>query len=211
MNLKFITKFLKKDLLIWPISIIGGFVVGLVLLAWLNPFRFFMPQESKTWILPQGLVKTLSKQQMLKEAITESGSVSLKDIVKIATSSALPKQQVVKKGRDTFLSTGPSGEVKTDLVYGRYKISVVPVPGVDFVGVPAEIDIREPIVELKLGLAEGTGKVVGVQNVSEKKPKPDNLAKVAISLFYDQDKSGIKNNHEPKVLWAGVTIKFTRQ
>lgn len=209
--MKFLTKFLRKDLLIWPISITGGFILGLILLAWLNPFRFFVPQQSKTWILPQGLVKTLSRQQMLKEAITDAGSVSLKDIVKIATSSALPKQQVVKKGRDIFLSTGPSGEVKTDLVYGRYKISVVPVPGVDFVGVPAEIDIREPIIELKLGLTEGQGKVFGVQNVSGKKPKPDNLAKVAVSLFYDQDKNGIKDTHEPKVLWAGVTLKLTKK
>ena len=209
--MKFLSKFLKKDMLIWPILIIAGFVLGLILLSWLNPFRFITPEKNQTWILPQGLVKTLSKQQMLKEAISPAGSVSLLDIVKIATSSGVPKQQVVKKGRDVYLSTGPSGEVKTDLVYGRYKVSVIPIPGVDFMGIPTEIDINKPIFEIKLGLTEGTGKIKGVQNVSGGKPQSTDLAKIVIYLFHDQNKDGIRELGEPKVLWAGVTIKLTKK
>lgn len=192
-------------------SIIGGAVLGLILLAWLNPFRFFAAKKDNTWVISQSLANTLSKQQQLKNAVSASGSVSLLDIVKIATSSGVPKAEVVKKGADTFLSTGPVGEVKTDLVYGRYKVSLIPVPGVDFMGVPAEIDINKPIIEIKLGLTEGTGKVKGVQNVLNDKPKSSDLGKLVLSLYWDQNKNGQRDETEPKVFWAGVTIKLSKK
>lgn len=204
-------KFLNKTSLIFMVSILGGAVLGLILLAWLNPFRIFVPKKDNTWVISQGLVNTLSKQVQLKNAVSASGSVSLLDIVKIATSSGVPKAEVVKKGNDIFLSTGPVGEVKTDLVYGRYKVAVIPVPGVDFMGVPAEIDIKQPISEIKLGLTEGQGKVKGVHNVSGDKPKSNDLSKLVVSLYWDQNKNGLKDDTEPKVLWAGVTIKLTKQ
>lgn len=204
-------KFLKKNLFIWTGSILGGVVLGLVLLAWLNPFKYFVAKKDNTWVISQGLANTLSKQVQLKNAVSASGSVSLLDIVKIATSSGVPKAEVVKKGNEIFLSTGSVGEVKTDLVYGRYKVSLIPVPGVDFTGVPAEVDINKPIIEIKLGLAEGTGKVNGVQNVLGDKPKSSDLSKLVVSLFWDQNKNGLKDDTEPKVLWAGVTIKLTKK
>lgn len=185
--------------------------MGLILLAWLNPFRFFAAKKDNTWVISQSLANTLSKQQQLKNAVSASGSVSLLDIVKIATSSGVPKAEVVKKGADTFLSTGPVGEVKTDLVYGRYKVSLIPVPGVDFMGVPAEIDINKPIIEIKLGLTEGTGKVKGVQNVLNDKPKSSDLGKLVLSLYWDQNKNGQRDETEPKVFWAGVTIKLSKK
>lgn len=204
-------KFISKNIFIWMGSILGGAILGLFLLAWLNPYRFFVPKKDNTWVISQGLANTLSKQIQLKNATTASGSVSLLDIVKIATSSGVPKQEVLKNGNDIYLSTGPVGEVKTDLVYGRYKVSLIPVPGVDFMGVPAEIDINKPISEIKLGLAEGQGKVNGVQNVLGDKPKASDLSKLVVSLFWDQNKNGLKDEEEPKVLWAGVTIKLTKE
>lgn len=204
-------KFFNKNILIWAGSIIGGAVLGLVLLAWLNPFKYFVPKKDNTWVISQGLANTLSKQVQLKNATTASGSVSLLDIVKIATSSGVPKAEVVKKGNEIFLSTGSVGEVKTDLVYGRYKVSLIPVPGVDFTGVPAEIDINKPISEIKLGLTEGQGKVKGVQNILKDKPKSTDLSKLVVSLYWDQNKNGLKDESEPKVLWAGVTIKLTKK
>lgn len=211
-------KFLSKNILIWTGSVLAGTVLGLILLAWLNPFKFFVPasrlgglKKDNTWIISQGLANTLSKQVQLKNAVSASGSVSLLDIVKIATSSGVPKAEVVKKGNEIFLSTGSVGEVKTDLVYGRYKVAVIPIPGVDFMGVPAEVDIRQPISEIKLGLVEGQGKVKGGQNVLNDKPKSSDLSKLIISLYWDQNKNGQKEKEEPKVLWAGVTIKLTKK
>lgn len=188
-----------------------GMILGLILLAWLNPFKYFVAKKDNTWVISQGLANTLSKQVQLKNATTASGSVSLLDIVKIATSTGVPKAEVVKKGNEIFLSTGPVGEVKTDVVYGRYKISVIPIPGVDFVGVPTEIDIKQPISEIKLGLTEGTGKIKGIQNVLNDKPKSSDLGKVIVSLYWDQNNNGQKDEKEPKVLWAGVTIKLTKK
>lgn len=209
--MKYMRKIINRSNLIFIGVVILGIVLGLILLAWLNPFKYFMAKKDNTWVISQGLANTLSKQSQLKNAIDASGSVSLLDIVKIATSSGVPKQEVVKKGNEIFLSTGPVGEVKTDLVYGRYKVAVIPVPGVDFVGVPAEVDIKQPISEIKLGLTEGTGKVKGIQNVLGDKPKSNDLSKLVVSLYWDQNKNGGKDEGEPKVLWAGVTIKLTKQ
>jgi len=212
-------KILSKNLILWIGSVLGGVILGLILLAWLNPFKFFVAKKDNTWVISQGLANTLSKQAQLQKAVEASGSVSLTDIVKIATSSGVPKAEVVKKGSDTYLSTGPLGEVKTDLVYGRYKLSLVPVPGVDFTGVPAEIDINKPIIEIKLGLTEGlpagppagrTGRQ-GIQNVLKDKPKSNDLGKAIVYLYWDQNKNGQKDDTEPKVLWAGVTIKLTKK
>ena len=196
-NLKF-----NKNFLIWPLSIIGGAVLGLILLAWLNPFRIFVAKKDNTWIISQGLANTLSKQVQLKNAVDASGSVSLLDIVKIATSTGVPKAEVVRKGNETYLSTGPIGEVSVDMPYGEYAMAVIPVPGVDFTNVPDKIYLSKPVQEVKLTLKEGTGQIKGIKSTKITQIAKDKLSKLVIKLVRDND---------IPVLWAGVSIKLTKK
>ena len=155
-------KFVNKNIFIFIGSILGGAILGLILLAWLNPFKFFVPKKDNTWVISQGLANTLSKQAQLQEAVEASGSVSLLDIVKIATSTGVPKAEVKRQGNDILLSTGPSGEVSVNLSYGEYKVAVVPIPGVDYTNVPDKIYVAKPMQEVWLGLKDGSGKVKGM-------------------------------------------------
>lgn len=190
------------------ILVIGGITVFLInLQTILNPQK-----QTKTWIISQSLASVLGRQQVLAKNVV-GGEVELEDIVKAATASVLPKQEAVRIGDKTAMSTGTNGQVAVDFPQGRYKVAVVPIPGVDLTGIPSRIELLTPAQEIKIGIKEGSGKVLGFVkgfNIGTKRTQSNQTTKLVISLFHDINGDGKKQKEEQNLKWAGVTVELIR-
>ena len=172
-------------------GILVGLVFGLVFILIFNPFNIKrLYQKPKAWIISQGLNATLTKQQLLLKS-AKNGAVSLDDIAKVATASTKIKAEAVKIGNDYVLSTGADGQVISSIEKGTYKIGLIPIPGVDFTGVPKQINIQGDY-QLKIGLVKGSGKITTVDSIQS---EASESSKLTITL------------NRP---WAGITIKLTK-
>lgn len=165
-------------------------------------------QKPEAWVISQGLNSTLTKQQLLlKEA--KGGQVTLEDLARVATASTDVKAEAVKIGSDYLLSTGADGKVEVVVDPGTYKVELVTIPEIDFTGVPGIININGGENILSIGLVEGSGKVkAGIDLVGQQ--PPDLRGRLQVSLFQDKNGDGKKDNGEPYLPWAGVTIKLTK-
>lgn len=194
------------------ILIFGGFLIWIF-----NPVTFFLPKkQNKTWIISQSLASTLGRQQVLGK-YSYAGELELDSLVKAVTASVLPNEEAVRIGDKTIMSTSSLGQVTANFPSGRYKVAVMPIPGVDLTGIPNKIDLLTPAQEIPIGIKKGSGKVIGVTkkfNLSfsqAKKDQSEETTKLIISLFHDLNGDGKKQKEEQGLKWAGVTVELAKE
>lgn len=200
----------KKFLVVFVMLLIFGGITTLIinLQSILNPQK-----ETKTWIISQSLASVLGRQQVLTKNIY-GGEVELEDLVKAATASVLPKEEAVRIGDKTIMSTSSLGQVTADFPQGRYKVAVVPIPGVDLTGIPNKIDLLTTTQEIPIGIKKGSGKVLGFVtkfNAGSKRTQSKETTKLIISLFHDLNGDGKKQKEEQKLRWAGVIVELIKE
>ena len=162
-------------------------------------------KKPEAWVISQGLNSTLTKQQLL-QASAKQGQVTLEDLARVATASAVVKSEAVKIGNDYLLSTGADGKVEVSVDPGTYEVELVTIPEIDFTGIPGKISISQESYVLNIGLMKGSGKVRSGKLDNEVGSGNENILKV--NLFSDKNGNGKKDEGEPDLSWAGVTIRL---
>lgn len=171
-------------------------------------------QKPKAWVISQSLYQTIAKNQLLAGK-AKGGVVSLDDVIGVATASVTPKSEVLKTDEGYLITTGFNGEAVAEIPKGTYKVKIVPIPGIDFVGVPSEFRLNKGIEEFRLFLTEGSGRIL--QDPSSKTydpklyPKFSEEAKLVIHLYHDKNSNGKKDKGEERLNWAGITVQLTNQ
>lgn len=188
--------------------------IGILLVFIMGSFLIFKViqgkntyQKNKAWVIPQSLNTALSKQQLLAQSGSNIAS-SGPQVEAISTYSGIIRPEAVKIGKDYLLSTGASGEISLDLPRWTYKVSIVPIPGVDLTGVPSKISLDGGKYDLEIGVLKGSGKIKGQKNNTSAKSS-EGTTKLKVSLFHDKNGNGEKGTDEPSLPWAGVTLKLT--
>ncbi|MBI2600965.1 hypothetical protein HYW42_03350 [Candidatus Daviesbacteria bacterium] len=210
---------IKKILIIFGIFLL---IFGSFSLIFL---KFFTKNDKeKTWVFSQSLVSSLAKQQALNQ-ITGGGPADLDDLIRLATSAAVVEQNIVEKQGQILLTTGSFGQVVVDLPQGIYKLALNSIPGIDFTGVPERIIVYKSAQEVSIGTAKGSGKVKAKSkplttssltsmftnpNPSSNLFDSNKKGKLVISLFYDRNGNGVKNEKEKALEWAGVIISLKK-
>lgn len=163
----------------------------------------------RTWVISQGLYQTIAKQKALEDRV-KGDKVTFEDIIEVSTSSALPKEKVEKLDNGYLLTTGSLGEVVADIEQGLYKVSVVPVPGLDIIA-PYQVKVGS-VKELRLGLRPGSGKILGSGEKQALKARnaSGKAGKLVIHLYHDESSNGKKDFGEPTLKWAGIIIQLSR-
>lgn len=164
-------------------------------------------KKPEAWVISQGLNSTLTKQQLLQQS-AKNGQASLDDLARVATASTTIKAEAVKIGSDYLLSTGADGKVEISVEPGKYSIELIPIPGIDFTGVPGRISISSENYFLNIGLLKGSGKVR--TESGGLKIEDGNEGKLRVVLFQDKNGNGQKDEGESDLPWARVTVKLVR-
>lgn len=215
--MKFLTS-LKNDILIIKIWIKKHPKISLVFIALVIAIPilvkvFGVSRQLKNWVVSQGVYTSIAKQEALFDR-TRDGGVQLKDVVELSTKDHLPKAEAVKIGNKILISTGLKGEAVVTIAKGVYEVSVVPIPGVDVTGVAKEIVVSSLAHELPLGLAVGSGEVKAkqAQGQSYDSNSFDTASsQLIITLYKDANGNGEKDQNEPKLQWAGVTVQLIKK
>lgn len=194
-------------LIIMFVFISTGVILGLV-----KDSKIYKKPE--TWVISQGLNSTLTKQQLLLGSV-RGGKITLSDIAKVATASTTVKPEAVKIGKDYLLSTGADGKVEISVDNGQYKVEIIKLQKIDFTGVPAKIIIDRGNFVLNIGLTKGSGKILSLRHPERSEGSQDSIGRSApsrmtLSLFQDKNGDGKKEENEPDLPWAGVTVKLIK-
>lgn len=198
----------KKYIFIWIMAILIGLGLGAFISNRVLDYYRTRPYEPPdVWVLSQGLNSTLLKQELLKKE-AEGGQVTLADIAKVATASTTLKAEAIRVGNRYLLSTGANGQAFVELPSGRYKLNIIPVPGIDFTGVPERIFVNQGFTILNIGITKGTGEIKHKdQDITE---VSSGKSSVTVVLYQDKDSDGQKGDDESQLPWAGIVVSIER-
>ncbi len=158
-------------------------------------------------IISQAVYESIGKRNMLVKYAAD-GSLTAGELAEIATTSAEIKAEAVKVGKQYLLSTGSDGQVEARIATGSYKLAMIPIAGMDFSGVPNQIQIDGAGSQtLALGLKLGSGKV-NTNNTVQVKAGTNKTPGLLIKLFRDTNGNGQKDADDPNLPWAGVRIRL---
>ena len=209
MKENFKARFLRKKFLIIAgfIFTVVIFITGFILINFFGHKNTY--QKPKAWTISQNIYSTLAKQKLLSD-FAGDGELTVAEIARVATSSATLKQEVVKVGDKYLLSTGSDGQVKVSLPIGIYTMAVMPIPNMDFTGVPDRVRVEGSAQIMTLGLKGGSGKVFSkaLPVITRQSLEELNSTDFLINLFHDKNGDGIKQAGEVMLPWAGVTFRL---
>lgn len=173
------------------------------------------PTSPKTWVISQDLyAKLVMRQTIINES--QNNPIDLAMGVRAAgTESAIPNQIVQTEGNKILLETGSLGQVVADLGYGAYEVKMIPIPGVNFTNVPSEVKIITPIQQQVIGIAPGSGLVLGQGgvhlNLFNKTEAKNEQGKIIFKFFNDKNGNGKQEPSENFLEWAGIIVNLTKR
>lgn len=200
-------KVLNKRFAVFLIIVVLILIGGRIVLA--NGYNLPKIGEKKGYVISQSLSETLGKQSLLEKEASK-GEIDINSLIKVATTSVVPQEEVVRINNDYYFSTGVNGQVDADIPKGNYKVKIVPVNGVNFTRVPKEFVLALDTGEILIGVVRGTGQVIEKKGAVEK-TTINGIGKAVITLFFDENGDGVKQKQEPYLKWAGVTVVLERE
>ena len=158
-------------------------------------------------VLNSASFELLVKMKLAKRVLERNGRLDnlyIEDLLK----RDIFASEVVNTKESLLMITGKTGTAEGEIGEGQYLVNLSALQNSN-IKIPSFVEVRSGTTFVPVAIREGSGKVEKTAGLS-KGIGGEDIAKVRVAVYYDENSNGKWDQDEKALPWAGIQVSLTR-